>query len=286
MGRIALGVHQALEEARRPTLPRRKFRRHARRWRSHQILSGFPAFSPTVQPTTVHPHPKSGFFRLTQAVSPRSHDIAHLHKTYREKRLSPVVRWQAPWSWCTTCGAFGCHASAPCSAPRFSCPPVSGGFSPWFSRPLSRRLCAFYGQPRGWACFPIDVVFASCSSLSLLGLGSRRGLTGVGALGFAWAGVLLLWLLHRSEELWYRAYAHTLPVCRVGVAHAWKRLWRSGLVFGFRDLLCVLQGQCSIFSALYPSTAKLIHKHIIWKRIIWKSIVKYIVMPCSRQSPD
>jgi hypothetical protein len=115
---------------------------------------------------------------------------------------------------------FGCHASASCSAPRFSCPPVSGGFSPWFSRRLSRRLCAFYGQPRAWACFFIDIVFASCSSLSLLGLGSRRGLTGVGALGLAWTGVLLLWLLHRSGVLWYRAYAHTLPVCRFWVAHA------------------------------------------------------------------
>jgi hypothetical protein len=37
----------------------------------------------------------------------------------------------------------------------------------------------------------------------------------------------------------------------------------SGCVFGFRDLLWVLRGQCFIFAALYPSKSGLIHKHIV-----------------------
>jgi hypothetical protein len=41
------------------------------------------------------------------------------------------------------------------------------------------------------------------------------------------------------------------------------RVQDSGFVFGFRDLLWVLQGECLIFGALCPSKTGLMNKHIV-----------------------
>ena len=54
-----------------------------------------------------------------------------------------------------------------------------------------------------------------------------------------------------------------LPVGRVRVAYAWTSLLGGGFVFGFRDLLWVLQCECSIFGVLYPSKSGLVQKHIV-----------------------
>ena len=49
---------------------------------------------------------------------------------------------------------------------------------------------------------------------------------------------------------WSAVVTCTAPVGRVRLAYAWTRPWCGGFVFGFRDLLWVLQGQCFILGAL------------------------------------